>query len=189
MAFAKGTAPKRTHRRRTFWPWLEALENRTTPTTIRLTTSADNTLYQVPSSDPAQQLSDGAGPTFFVGDTNQPTDYVRRGLIEFNLSGVPEGSTVTSATLTLHVSKAVSAVSQNIALNGALDAWGRVLPSHPEEVEEEGWERRRLPAMPPGITRFIPRRPGTPREAILPRPPARPPRSTGPASSRGRDRV
>ena len=37
---------------------------------------------------------------------------------------MPEGSTVTSATLTLHVSKAVSTVSQNLALNRALDAWG-----------------------------------------------------------------
>ncbi len=117
-------AGKKKGRRPMFRPWLEALETRTTPTTISMTTSADNTLYQVSSSDPLQQLSNGAGPTFFVGDTNQVTNHIRRGAIKFDLSDVPIGSTITSVTLTLHVSKAVSPVSQNIALNRALAAWG-----------------------------------------------------------------
>jgi hypothetical protein len=121
--FAKCTG-KSNRRRRTIRPCLEALENRTTPTSISLTSSADNTLYQVSSSDPAQQLSNGAGPTLFAGDTNQTTNNIRRGLIKFDLSGVPMGSTITSATLTLHVAKAVSSVSQTMALSRALDAWG-----------------------------------------------------------------
>jgi hypothetical protein len=118
----KGPNSKR--RAAPFRPLLEHLENRTTPSTLSLTTSADNTLYQVSTSDPMAQLSNGAGPNFFVGDTNQPLNNIRRGAIKFDLSSIPVGSTVTSATLTLHVSKLVSTGAENVTLNRALLNWG-----------------------------------------------------------------
>jgi hypothetical protein len=107
-----------------FTPRLEQLENRTTPSTLSITTSADNTLYQVGSNDPKVQLSNGAGPNFFVGDTNQLTNNIRRGAIKFDLSSIPVGSTVTNATLTLHVSKSVTTGTINVTLNDALLNWG-----------------------------------------------------------------
>jgi hypothetical protein len=103
---------------------LEILEDRSTPSSITLPTSADNTLYQVATSDPMQQLSNGAGGFFFVGDTKQLSNNIRRGTIKFDLSGVPAGSTITSATLMLQMSQAVSTVSQNVALHRALSDWG-----------------------------------------------------------------
>src|SRR5437016_5675374 len=80
-------------------PWLESLEERALPTSLNLTPIADNTLYQ----DPAGQLSNGAGQHFYVGDTGQSSNFIRRGAIKFDLSAVPVGSTITSATLTLNM--------------------------------------------------------------------------------------
>src|SRR5437867_2966685 len=83
--FRHGTRPAPSFR-----PWLESLENRTTPTTISLAPSADDTLYQ----DTTGQLSNGAGQHFYVGDTNQTANFIRRGAIKFDLSAVPAGSTI-----------------------------------------------------------------------------------------------
>lgn len=102
---------------------MESLENRATPTTINLAPVADNTLYQVPTADPAQQSSNGAGQNFYVGRTNQGNNDLRRGAIKFDLSAVPAGSTITSATLTLRMSRTISG-AQNIALHRALMNWG-----------------------------------------------------------------
>src|SRR5437588_438391 len=92
-------------RSRTFRPQVEGLENRTMPTVLNLTPLADDTLYQVSTADPSQQLSNGAGQFFYVGRTNQGANDIRRGVIKFDLSGVPAGSTITSVTLTLQMSK------------------------------------------------------------------------------------
>jgi uncharacterized repeat protein (TIGR01451 family) len=106
-----------------FRPWVESLENRTTPTVINLTPIAVNTLYQVSTADPSQQLSNGAGQHFYVGDTVQGSNVIRRGAIKFDLSAVPAGSTITSATLTLHMSLTKSG-AENIVLHRALMNWG-----------------------------------------------------------------
>jgi hypothetical protein len=124
LAFARNAGRKSARHTRKVRPHLETLEIRTTPTTINLTSSADNTLYQVSSSDPKVQLSNGAGTFLFVGDTKQTSNAIRRGAIKFDLSGIPTGSTITSATLTLDMTLAVSTVSQNIALHRALLNWG-----------------------------------------------------------------
>ena len=58
----------------------------------------DNTLYQ----DPTGTLSDGAGQFFFSGTT--AASAVRRGLLWFDLSSIPTGSTINSVTVTLHMS-------------------------------------------------------------------------------------
>src|SRR5262249_5996263 len=138
---------KNKHRSRAFRPWVESLENRATPATVNLAPIADNTLYQVPSVD-SQQLSNGAGQHFFVGRTNQGSNVdIRRGAIKFDLSAVPAGSTINSATLTLHMSMTTSG-AQNIALHRALMNWGEGT-SHAMSGEGMG-----APATPNDVTWF-----------------------------------
>jgi uncharacterized repeat protein (TIGR01451 family) len=84
---------------------------------------AVNTLIQVPTSSPSAQLSNGAGQFFFVGDTDQPNNKIRRGALKFDLSGVPAGATITSVTLSLNMSKTRSG-PQNVSLHQALQTWG-----------------------------------------------------------------
>jgi uncharacterized repeat protein (TIGR01451 family) len=112
-----GSPRKRSTRR--FPPQLERLEDRDMPSTVTLAPIADNTLYQ----DPAGQLSNGAGQYFYVGDTNQTSNYIRRGAIKFNLTSIPVGSTITSATLTLHMSMTISG-TETISLHRSLQNWG-----------------------------------------------------------------
>lgn len=101
---------------------IEPLEARATPTVITINPSADNTLFE----DANGNLSDGAGPHFYVGSTNQGTTLnARRGVMKFDLSGIPAGSTIHSATLTLNVSKVPpGAVAENVVLHQALKDWG-----------------------------------------------------------------
>jgi uncharacterized repeat protein (TIGR01451 family) len=89
------------------------------PAALTLTPSADNTLYQ----DAAGQLSNGAGHHFYVGDTNQSSNAIRRGAVKFDLSAVPAGSIILSATLTLHMSMTRSG-AESIDLHRALQNWG-----------------------------------------------------------------
>ncbi len=104
-------------------PRVEALESRTTPATVTLAPSADNTLYQVATADPTQQLSNGAGQHFYVGETAQGVNAIRRGAIKFDFSSVPAGSTVTGVTLSLNMSKTRSGAA-NVVLHRALANWG-----------------------------------------------------------------
>jgi uncharacterized repeat protein (TIGR01451 family)/fimbrial isopeptide formation D2 family protein len=116
---ARGRATKWKRSVRRVRPSLELLECRDVPATVNLAPSADGTLYQ----DPAGQLSNGAGQHFYVGDTNQSSNDIRRGAIKFNLSGVPVGSTIVDAALTVHMSMTISA-SEPIGLHRALQNWG-----------------------------------------------------------------
>src|SRR5579862_6178616 len=84
---ARHRAPRRALN---FLPWLESLEERSTPTVVTLTSTADNTLYQATVA--TSQLSNGAGQHFYVGDTGP--NGVRRGLVKFDLSSIPSGSTI-----------------------------------------------------------------------------------------------
>lgn len=102
-----------------FRPRLECLEERCTPTVVTLGPLADNTLYQ----DPTGNLSNGAGQHFYVGDNNKPSNFIRRGLIKFDLSSIPAGSTITAVTLTLHMSKSLAG-AENIDLHVAQKNWG-----------------------------------------------------------------
>jgi uncharacterized repeat protein (TIGR01451 family) len=102
---------------------LERLEDRTTPSTVNLSPVADNTLFQASTADPSQQLSDGAGQHFYVGDTIQGSNAIRRGAIRFDLSSIPAGSTITSVTLKLNMSMTISG-ADNIILHQALMSWG-----------------------------------------------------------------
>jgi hypothetical protein len=86
-------------------------------TTISLITSKDNTLYQ--SAD--GNISNGAGPHFFAGMTSGGT--IHRGLLEFDLSLIPSGATINSASFTLNMSKSLSG-SGTITLQRVLGDWG-----------------------------------------------------------------
>ena len=57
------------------------------------TPTKDNTLYESPTG----ATSNGAGGSIFAGVTN--TGDIRRALLQFDLSSIPAGATVTSATL------------------------------------------------------------------------------------------
>jgi hypothetical protein len=83
-----------------------------------LSPSQDNTLYQ----DPNGFLSNGAGPAFFAGTTSSRSA-VRRGLVQFDLSSIPAGSTVTGATLTLFMAQTISG-PVNVELHSVLASWG-----------------------------------------------------------------
>lgn len=61
----------------------------------------DNTLIE----DSSGSLSNGAGPAFFVGRTNQPQDSIRRGVLRFDLEGVlPKDAVVVGVKLILNAS-------------------------------------------------------------------------------------
>ena len=62
--------------------------------------SKDNTLYQSATGS----LSDGKGPHFYVGRTNQGAGVsLRRGLIAFDVSAIPTNAIVTTARLTSYL--------------------------------------------------------------------------------------
>ena len=82
-----------------------ARRDRTAPVVVTLAPVADNTLYESSTAAPAQQLSNGAGQNFYVGTTGQGANELRRGAIRFDLSSVPAGSTIRSATLALTMSR------------------------------------------------------------------------------------
>lgn len=80
----------------------------------------DNTLIESSSGS----LSNGAGPAFFVGRTNQFTGSIRRGVIAFDVCGaIPQGATITSAALTLSLSPSNSG-SALVSLHRLLEEWG-----------------------------------------------------------------
>lgn len=86
---------------------------------ISLGASQDNTLYEVGPGN----LSNGAGEHLFAGLTNF-TSLARRGLVRFDVAGaIPAGSTINSATLTLHMSKTISGI-HNVELHRTLASWG-----------------------------------------------------------------
>lgn len=85
---------------------------------VTIAPAKDNTLYQ----DAAGSLSNGAGPGFFVGATQALA--VRRGLVAFDVAAaVPTGSTITGATLTLHMSS-TQTTPIGIDMRRVLSNWG-----------------------------------------------------------------
>lgn len=91
---------------------------RAAPDQVMLPPSKDNTLYE----DVTGSLSNGAGRHFFVGRTN--ADLIRRGLIAFDIAGnIPAGSTITSATLTLNMSRTRAGATE-VELRRLLSDWG-----------------------------------------------------------------
>ena len=87
---------------------------------LALTTSKDNTLYQ----DVNGSLSNGAGDGFFIGRTGiGGGGGIRRGVIAFDLSAIPFGSTITAVTLQLNCVQTNSG-NETTTLHKLLKDWG-----------------------------------------------------------------
>lgn len=85
---------------------------------VELGASLDNTLFQ----DADGEFSNGAGPVFFVGKTGQGLR--RRGVLAFDIAaGVPNGATINSVDLTLHMSRTSSGAVE-IGLHRLMSDWG-----------------------------------------------------------------
>ncbi len=102
------------------WTLLACLIAPASADTVSINPSADNTLVQIADGS----LSNGGDTGLFAGRTAQGVDSIRRGLLRFDVAAVvPAGATVTSASLTLYMSKTRSATFP-IALHRAARNWG-----------------------------------------------------------------
>jgi spore coat protein A len=84
---------------------------------INLNPSKDNTLYQ------EGDFSNALGFHFFTGETF--TGNLRRAVLAFDIAGnVPAGSTITSVTLSMHVSRVHDSTTRTTELHKLLADWG-----------------------------------------------------------------
>lgn len=91
-----------------------------TPETQILPASKDNTLIE----NSTGELSNGVGPVFFVGSTNQSSNSIRRGLIAFDVAqAIPAGSTITEVEMTLNLERTAGG-KESVALHRVLSDWG-----------------------------------------------------------------
>lgn len=88
----------------------------------------DNTLYETDADAPGDpnEASNGAGSFLFSGRTNIDAGFrLRRGLIHFDLAGIPSGSQILSAELVLYQSHiSPNAFPVTMSLHRALEDWG-----------------------------------------------------------------
>src|SRR5437773_1451852 len=89
-------------------------------TTININPSKDNTLYEFVPAD--GDRSNALGDHFFAGMTAEAE--IRRGVLAFDIAGsIPPGSTITSVSLTLNMSRTISG-DQTVELHKLLADWG-----------------------------------------------------------------
>jgi hypothetical protein len=70
--------------------------------TVYIEASRDNTLIEHPDG----VFSNGSGPFFFVGRTNQEMNSIRRGLLHFDVAdALPEDAVVTYVSLSLYLTQ------------------------------------------------------------------------------------
>jgi len=99
--------------------------------TVTVTASRDATLYEFFDGS----VANGAGQYFFAGKNNQ--NRARRGLLYFDIAAmVPEGATITDASLTLNMSQ-TTAGARDVGIYRALTAWTSGL-SDASEAEGSG---------------------------------------------------
>ena len=89
-------------------------------TTITLNPSKDNTLYQYFAAD--GDRSNGVGIHFFAGNTD--VGRIRRGMLGFNIAGIPPGSTITSVSLTMQMSRTNLDTARIVELHKLIAEWG-----------------------------------------------------------------
>jgi hypothetical protein len=88
--------------------------------TKQLQSSKDATLLEGAN----QELGNSEGGTIFVGRTGQPQNSKRRGLIAFDLSGIPPRSRIVSVTLTMTVQLSANGDQpSNVNLYRVLKSW------------------------------------------------------------------
>ncbi|MCB1228281.1 MAG: PQQ-dependent sugar dehydrogenase [Verrucomicrobiales bacterium] len=90
-----------------------------TPGSSVVSAAADTVLFQEDGT-----LSNGVGPFLFAGNTAGGNGYApRRSLLRFDLSAVPAGAVVSSASLALYMDKTIVG-SLPFSLHRATRAWG-----------------------------------------------------------------
>ena len=88
--------------------------------TVTIDASRDTTLIE----DTAGAFSNGSGPYFFVGRTNQAVNGIRRGLLFFDVAAVlPPEAIIERVSLTLYQYQGNPGVS-TISLHRVQDNWG-----------------------------------------------------------------
>ena len=101
----------------------EPLEGKDLLTTISLFPNQDVTLIE----DEFGELASGSGEHLFVGRTAQPEgEGLRRALVSFDLSEIPDGSTIDSVSLSMTLSKSnpESPPMSTVTLHRVFAAWG-----------------------------------------------------------------
>jgi spore coat protein A len=84
---------------------------------VDLPAAADNTLYY----EPTGAISNGSGTHMFAGNTDD--GFTRRAVVRFDLSIIPQGSTIHAATLTLNMSR-TRAGNTTVTLHRLNASWG-----------------------------------------------------------------
>src|SRR5438477_1414205 len=88
---------------------------------ININPSKDNTLYEYVPAD--GDLSNALGFHFFAGETAMSE--LRRGVLAFDIAGnIPAGSTITSVTLSIHMSRTALSTPRIVELHRLLADWG-----------------------------------------------------------------
>ena len=85
-----------------------------------ISATKDNTLYENNTTDAV--LSNGAGQHFFAGMNG--TNEIRRGILQFDLSDIPDGSKIESVRLELYMNRSASSAVIDIDVYEVLKAWG-----------------------------------------------------------------
>jgi hypothetical protein len=89
-------------------------------TTININPIRDNTLYEFDPLD--GDVSNGVGDRFFAGVT--ALGEIRRGVLAFDIAGsIPPGSTITSVSLSMNMSRTISD-TRTVELHKLLADWG-----------------------------------------------------------------
>ena len=90
-------------------------------TTININPIKDNTLYQFVAVD--GDRSNGVGTRLFTGKTDQAE--IRRGVLAFDIVGnIPAGSTITSVSLSMNMSRGFDNTVRIVELHKLLADWG-----------------------------------------------------------------
>lgn len=89
--------------------------------TLEIVAEKDNSLYQNEDGE----LSNGAGAWLFVGRTNQPSGYLRRGLVQFSLSELPSDAEITDVELRFRVDRnGPGSIGAEISVHPVTSSWG-----------------------------------------------------------------
>jgi hypothetical protein len=97
---------------------------------ISINPSKDNTLYEFVPAD--GDRSNALGDHFFAGETVKSE--IRRGVIAFDIAGsIPQGSTITSVSLSLHMSRTLLDTARSVELHKLLADWGEGTSDAPGE--------------------------------------------------------
>ena len=100
---------------------LVALSSALSAQTVTLEANQDNVLIE----DPAGALSNGIGPALFSGRVRSTgLGLIRRSLVAFDLSSIPPGSTINSASLQMVVNLTPNMLAYDFDLFAVTTAWG-----------------------------------------------------------------